>query len=63
MEPVVEKSTLSQTSETSVLPEEKEINIYPMLRSVFLVFCVIIFILAILILLYINGKQVYENGI
>jgi hypothetical protein len=61
----------SDTLQTSVevktvTPEaegETEVNIYPILRSVFLILAVVTFIAIILFLLYLNGKSVYESGV
>jgi hypothetical protein len=41
----------------------EEVNIYPFLRSLFLGLFLILSIIAILFLLYVNGKSIYESGI
>jgi hypothetical protein len=43
--------------------KHEEINLYPTLRTLFLVACVIITIAVALFLIYQNGKSIYETGI
>ncbi len=56
----VNTSTPAQ-AETQTTHEE--INLYPTLRTLFLVMCVLFTIAVVLFLIYQNGKSIYETGI
>jgi hypothetical protein len=56
----------NDTQNTQLAPvqeTEKEVNLFPILRSILLIVAVIFSIGIILYLLYLNGKSVYENGV
>jgi hypothetical protein len=42
---------------------DKDINVYPVLRHVFLIFCILLTVLIVFFLMYQNGKSIYENGL
>ena len=41
----------------------EEVNVYPLMRNILLVVSVLFAISIILLLIYQNGKSIYENGI
>jgi hypothetical protein len=57
----------TETKEVAIPPTEevtnKELNVYPILRHVFLIFCILLTVLIVFFLMYQNGKSIYENGI
>lgn len=58
----------TSTQNTQIPPQEKntyyvEKNIYPTLRRIFLIICVLITVGSALFLIYQNGKSIYESGI
>jgi hypothetical protein len=58
----------SQTSpfskeEISALEARSTVNVYPFARTLILTICVILFIAIALLLLYQNGKSIYDHGI
>lgn len=48
---------------TEVVPEEKTINLYPLIRHMFLIVCILLTITIILFLIYQNGKSLYDKGL
>lgn len=38
-------------------------NIYPFVRKLFFISCIILFFILIIFLIYYNGKSIYDNGI
>jgi hypothetical protein len=58
----MENETPQNTVVTEV-PQEKPLNIYPALRHLFLIFCILLALSIVFLLLYQNGKSIYENGI
>jgi hypothetical protein len=43
--------------------DENAINIYPIIRHMFLIVCVLLTVSIILFLLYQNGRSLYDKGI
>lgn len=60
MEPQQPTNTEEQPVEA---PKGKELNMYPIMRHLFLVFCVLLTATIVFILIYQNGKSIYENGL
>ena len=65
MEPVLQQQeSLSQTEETTTnSTDSSEVNIYPIIRHIFLTLCILLTISIILFLIYQNGKSIYDKGI
>jgi ABC-type phosphate transport system permease subunit len=56
--------TNEQTQHENMSVEEKAApNIYPALRHLFLIICILLTLAIIVFLIYQNGKSIYENGI
>ncbi len=64
MEP---KNIQTQVVETEPNTSEKasdgDVNIYPKLRHLILILCVLLTITIVVFLIYQNGKSIYANGI
>lgn len=64
----MESSLIEQVNtETPSVSEAKEtvteVNIYPIIRHLFLFLCVLIAVSIILFLMYQNGKSIYDKGL
>ena len=53
--------TLEKQGEDTAV--EDEINVYPTIRHVFLILCILLTIAIIVFLFYQNGSSIYDNGI
>lgn len=52
------------TSEmVDIQDDNAEINLYPVVRHIFLTICILLAISIILFLIYQNGKSIYDKGI
>lgn len=58
-----ETITTDDLPDTDGYEEPKEVNIYPAVRTIVLILIVVLCLGAILFLLYLNGKSVYESGV
>lgn len=61
------EQSLQETNNASELAIKQEestaINIYPIVRHLFLTICILLAIAIILFLMYQNGKSIYDKGI
>lgn len=58
---------LQQMDNTNSINEKQDentaINIYPLIRHLFLAMCILFTVAIILFLIYQNGKSIYDKGI
>lgn len=53
-------------STNSIIQKQDEntvVNIYPIIRHIFLTICILLTVIIILFLVYQNGKSIYDKGI
>ena len=57
--------TQEETTNTpeSTQEETSSVNVYPMIRHLFLTLCILLTISIILFLIYQNGKSIYDKGL
>lgn len=62
--PLSNEQTVQNTTEIEeTLEESGKLNIYPIIRHLFLIVCILLAISIILFLIYQNGKSIYVKGI
>ena len=58
---------LQQTDGANSIPHKQDentaINVYPLVRHLFLTMCILLTVTIILFLVYQNGKSIYDKGI
>lgn len=61
------EQSLGQTDNTNSINEKQDeknvVNIYPLIRHLFLAMCILFTVAIILFLVYQNGKSIYDKGI
>lgn len=65
MENSLDKNTIIvDSSEVEIVTEDVDtVNVYPIVRHLFLTLCILLAIAIILFLIYQNGKSIYVKGI
>lgn len=68
MEIILEKNQQENTQiqEKNIVEENEykgEINLYPILRTIFIILCIILVVGLVAFLIYQNGKSIYDNGL
>ncbi len=62
--PLPNEQIVQNTVETDDTSEDSaKLNIYPVIRHLFLIVCILLAISIILFLIYQNGKSIYVKGI
>lgn len=51
------------TINTETIEPHHKKNLYPTIRHIFLLACTLAFLAVLVLLLYQNGKSIYDNGI
>jgi hypothetical protein len=63
METISNIQETEENTSTELNKPDKDINLYPTIRTVTIAVLVIVFIFLVLFLIYQNGKSIYVNGI
>lgn len=65
MEPTIDTEQTSQNTleKVDVSEDSDGINIYPIVRHIFLTLCILLAVSIILFLIYQNGRIIYDKGI
>ncbi len=62
--PLLNQQAVQNTEEIEDISEDSgKLNIYPIIRHLFLIVCILLTISIILFLIYQNGKSIYVKGI
>lgn len=57
------RQTDNTDSAAKIQDENTTINVYPLIRHLFLTMCILLTVAIILFLIYQNGKSIYDKGI